>query len=280
MVYRDYWALSQWYAHYGRHLGEDNLFVVAHGNDPLVQRLCPKASIITIPRDDLQGFDRVRNKMLNGLQHAFGHMYDWVIRTDADELICLDPAVFRSFQDVFSTHDAPALFALGLDVIELNNETTLNDGDLALKHRSNAVLSGHYSKAWAVNDAVSLDRHGLKVRPGKLAEHSFVMPKGVYLAHLKFACRTALATTDNQRIGIAQSNAKGLPGKAWKFADQRTADFLTKAQRLPVVDWQDAVTDAYERLKTPIRDTRQGILRSKSVKFTYRTVLPPWFKNS
>ena len=56
MVYRDYWALSQWYAHYGRLVGFDNLYVVAHGADPEIAQICPRASVITVPRDSLEGF--------------------------------------------------------------------------------------------------------------------------------------------------------------------------------------------------------------------------------
>jgi len=72
MVYRDYWALSQWYAHYSRHLGSDHLYIVAHGHDPKISELCPRANVVTVPRDDLAGFDRVRGHLLNGLQDGLG----------------------------------------------------------------------------------------------------------------------------------------------------------------------------------------------------------------
>ena len=84
MVYRDYWALSQWYAHYSRHLGSEHLYIVAHGHDPRVSELCPRANVVTVPRDDLSGFDRVRGHLLNGLQDGLGAIYDWVIRTDGE----------------------------------------------------------------------------------------------------------------------------------------------------------------------------------------------------
>ena len=45
MVYKDYWALSQWYAHYGRMLGFDNLYIVAHGADAKIASLCPRATV-------------------------------------------------------------------------------------------------------------------------------------------------------------------------------------------------------------------------------------------
>ena len=278
MVYRDYWALSQWYAHYGRQLGESNLFIVAHGADPLVQQLCPQASVITLPRDNLKGFDRVRNAMLNSLQNALGHVYDWVIRTDADELICLDPELYGSFDDMLTKQDASAVIALGLNVVELDGEADLLDTDSALSKRSNAVFSGHYSKAWAVNETVALDRHGIRVRPASVAEFKCVMPTGVYLTHLKFANRQAMKTANAERKVIAASGERGLPGKSWQNADKRAGKFLKDVAEMPLITWNDAMPRAFDRLKTPVRNQKEGLIRSQSLRFDFRTVLPDWFK--
>jgi glycosyl transferase family 2 len=278
MVYRDYWALSQWYAHYGRHLGESNLFIVAHGSDPLVQQMCPKASVITLPRDSLKGFDRVRNAMLNSLQNALGHVYDWVIRTDTDELICLDPDLYGSFDDMLTKQDASAVIALGLNVVELDGEADLPDTDNALSKRSNAVFSGHYSKAWAVNQAVALDRHGIRVRPASVAEFKCVMPKGVFLTHLKFANRLAMKVANAERKMIATSGERGLPGKSWQSADQRAGKFLKDVAEMPLITWNDAMPRAFDKLKTPVRNQKEGLIRSQSLRFDFRTVLPDWFK--
>ena len=98
MVYKDYWALSQWYVHYGRLVGYDNLFIVAHGRDAQIAKLCPLASIVTVPRDTLDGFDRRRGQMLNSFQDGLALSYDWVIRTDADELICFDPSRYDRYR--------------------------------------------------------------------------------------------------------------------------------------------------------------------------------------
>ena len=222
MVYRDYWALSQWYAHYGRHLGEDNLFIVSHGYDPRVQAICPKASVINVPRDDLSGFDQVRGNMLNSLQNMLGLTYDWVIRTDADELICFDPSMYSSFADMMSSCNAPALFALGFDLFESDGDDVLTGIESALSKRSTAVLSAHYSKAWAISETVALDRHGIRVRPGRVTEFDYVLVKGAYLAHLKFANINELEQSNRHRIAIANNDdTLGLPGGAWRDADKK-----------------------------------------------------------
>ena len=114
MVHKDYWALRQWYRHYSNALGAENLFVVAHGPDPVVQEICPAASVITIPRDRLQGFDHWRGRLLNGIQRGLLEIYDWVIRTDADELICVDPQLWSSLPKMLAAQEASAIFALGV----------------------------------------------------------------------------------------------------------------------------------------------------------------------
>jgi len=278
MVYRDYWALSQWYAHYGRHLGEDNLFIVAHGADPMVQQLCPRASVITLPRDTLSGFDRVRGQMLNSLQKALGLAYEWVIRTDADELICIDPAKYQSFRDLLTEQSASALFALGFNLVELDGEAELDSSQPALKARSNAIFSGHYSKAWAVSGKASLDRHGVRVRPGLVAGFEFALPSGVFLAHLKYANRAVLKSANADRIAATQSGGRGLPGKAWQQAEQEAVSYLAKAAAMPLLDWSTSEAKALAKLQNPVRKTKDGLINTRSLRFNFRTVLPDWFK--
>lgn len=100
MVYRDHWVLAQWYAHYGRMAGHENPYVVSHGYDAAVQKICPRASVITIPRDDLAHFDLERSHLLNAFQNGLGRPFDWVIRTDVDELVCLDPDIAPTLADL------------------------------------------------------------------------------------------------------------------------------------------------------------------------------------
>ena len=277
MVYQDYWALSQWYAHYGRHLGEGNLFIVSHGSDPKVQALCPKASVITVPRDDLTRFDVVRSDMLNSLQNMLGLTYDWVIRTDADELICFDPNMYSSFADMMSQSDAPALFALGFDLFEYEGDDVLTGIEPVLSKRSTAVFSGHYSKAWAVREAIDLRRHGVRTAPKKVIE--FVMPSGCFLAHLKYANMPELFATDEIRMKIAGGEEKGLPGNAWQFASIRAIQQYRMVAGLAHLDWEAGRNVAYQALQDPIRNQDRGLVRCKSIKFDFKTILPDWFKD-
>ncbi|MFT6090066.1 glycosyltransferase family 2 protein [Sulfitobacter sp.] len=279
MVYKDYWALSQWYTHYGRLLGYERLYIVAHGHDPMIATLCPRANITTIPRDTLEGFDRKRGKLLNKLADDLGQTYDWVIRTDADELVCFDPALYASFDDIFDRSTSDAVFALGLNIAETINDRVLGDVEMALGHRTTAVFTGHYSKAWATKRGTALWRHGIKVDPDKLNSVPFDLPQGVFLAHLKYANLKALEIANQHRIGIGNTEGKGLPGAAWKEADKVAARFYLHLVRFSDKDWASARDEAYQAITSePFRDEKEHVLRSPSKVFKHRVALPSWFK--
>lgn len=255
MVYKDHWALSKWYAHFAAAVGAENLFVIAHGADPQIANLCPGATVITVPRDTLAGFDRMRAHMLNSFQDALGVFYDRVIRTDADELIMLDPAIYSGFEDVFAQHDASYLFALGLNVL----------------NATEAMFSGHYSKAWAVKRGTHLVRHGVRAR-----DDDFPVPQGVYLAHLKYADPEALALANAHRRDIANGREEGLPGRAWQEAERTAQRFFDKANALPLAPWDAGVAEAHAQITAaPVREGR--VLRAKSIDFDTRVALPAWF---
>ncbi|MDP5220299.1 glycosyltransferase family 2 protein [Ruegeria sp. 2205SS24-7] len=281
MVYRDYWALSQWYAHYSRHLGPQNLFVVAHGADPKIHELCPGASIITVPRDKFTEFDLFRGRLLNGFQAGLNEGYDWVIRTDVDELICLDPARYQSYAELFEQHPGRAQFSLGLNLAELPGDPELKPGMLALQHRQRALFSAHYSKAWAVRQRVGLRRHGIEIRPRHTEAYPFSVPRGVYLVHLKYANANALAESDAHRMQVASEPGHGTPGQSWLKPDLRNRKFAERVRSLPLTNWDEAEPQAYAQISgEPERDRRIGVIRVRDVPLNLATDLPGWFRSA
>lgn len=279
MVYRDYWALKQWYMHYGHHLGFQNLFVVAHGFDPKIAEICPKASIVTVPRDELEWFDRTRANMLNGIAAGLNHVFDWVIRTDVDELICLDPKLHTSFVDFFSKCSKEAVFALGFDIIQRESDADIVDGQSVFEARTGAVLGGAYSKAFAVCDDTKLFLHGVRLPMRHLDTYPFQMPRGCYLAHLKFANVSALAASNEHRVEIASQPSKGMPGGMWRSAQTYSERRFGWIEQHPEMDWDDAVSVAYDRIApNPKRLIKGRVMRADSVQFDFKTTLPEWFR--
>ena len=279
MMYRDYWALAQWIRHYSKQVGIENLYVVAHGPDPKVNKIAAGANIWTIPRDSLEGFDRRRNKMLNQFQSGLLQFYDWVIRTDTDELICVDPDLHGSMGRFLGQTTDDAVFAIGLNVFEQADEQELPDGVSVFDCRDSAVITGNYSKAWAVKADAPLMRHGVKLTNETKKPYSYSFPLGVYLAHLKFASIAALADGNVTRKAVARSGAPGVPGWGWKRADAHTRRFFEKAETLDFTPWSDAVALAHETITSDMKyDESDGVIRSPGIPFLAKTKLPKWFK--
>lgn len=279
MVYRDHWALSQWYMHYGRQLGAENLYIIAHGRDDTIYDICPDANVITIPRDDLNRFDWSRGEILNNFQVSLTEQYDWVIRTDADELICLDPHHYPSFEALFSKRWGPAVFALGIEVAERVGDTPIDLNTPALSKRTAALFSGHYSKAWAVAGTTRLVRHGVEVGKRRAHRVKVTIPEGVYLVHIKYADLYALTRANAHRIDVAHAKGTAMPGAAWLDPDKADEKFFHKFGSFPEIAWEHARQQAYEKINCdPVRDLETGIVRARSHRFQNTTKLPEWFR--
>lgn len=279
MVYQDYWALKQWYRHYGAHLGYRNLYVISHGYDPEIQRICPDASIITIPRDELKNFDRVRLRVINGIQSGLGNLYDWVIQTDADELVCFNPNTYGSFAELFEATSAPALFALGLNLAEVEDDAPMEGDAPVLAHRSVACVTGNYSKAWAVRKSLPLRWHGVFCGYRRTEEFPFEMPDDVFFVHLKHANSEALKATNAVRQSVAESVGEDWNVNGWAQPDFHAKRFYRKMAKAIDLPWDDAVALGYEQIRdNPIRDAKRGIVKPPFINYVCRTVLPDWFK--
>lgn len=279
MVYRHYWALSRWYAHHGALIGHRNLFVIAHGHDPEIARICPEASVITVPRDRFDNFDRMRAEMLDGFHAGLSKAYDWVIRTDADELVCYDPARWSGLPEVLSSVNGPVATALGFDLVKRPEDPAMAEGT-AFSQRSAIGFSGHYSKAVASRRPVSFQLHGVKVAPRKLAEFPFHMPEGLYLAHLKYANMTTLPAGNAIRMEIARGPGKGLPGAGWAEAEDDSRKFYETFAAKPELSWEEAEAQAHAALSVkPTRAERLNLVKARALKLPFRTSLPPRFSS-
>lgn len=279
MVYRDYWALAQWIRHYSKHLGIENLYVVAHGSDAKVNEIVKGANIWTVPRDSLEEFDKRRNQMLNQFQAGLLQSYDWVIRTDADELICVDPNQHGSLKELLSNTTEDAVFATGLDLYEIVGQNEIPEGASVFEHRSAAVLTGNYSKAWAVRQDASLMKHGVKLTGDGDTAYSYVYPRGTFLVHLKFASISALDHANASRKEVARSNAPGVPGWGWKRAEQHALKFFSRTEQLELTDWSTASQQAHEQFSSTMEYLEEfGVIRTLGMPFFAKTILPKWFE--
>ena len=216
---------------------------------------------------------------MNDFHSTLTEEYDWTIRTDADELICLDPSHYSSFAELLSKRRGPAVFALGLELVEKQGQTHVPVDTCAFDERTAALFTGHYSKAWAFwQDARAL-RHRMEIRKKLACRANFAMLEGVYLAHLKFADTAALARASPHRKEVASSEGNGMPGSTWASPHVEDQKFFSRFRSFQSIPWETVRNKAYHQLSVdPVRKPKSGIVRARSLRFEATTHLPEWFK--
>jgi hypothetical protein len=111
MVYNEPVFLPIWLRHYGKHLGQQNLFLVDHGSDDQSTLEVGSANKIRIPRTDLD--EDQRANFVSRFQASLLCYYDAVIFTDVDEMLVPNPTKFSGLFDFVQQKAAPVMTALG-----------------------------------------------------------------------------------------------------------------------------------------------------------------------
>ena len=106
-----------WRRHYGAMVGSDNLFLIDHGTDDGSTTGLGRTSVVALPRSPMD--DRKRTAFLADFCSALLQFYDWVVCTDIDEFLVVDPGRFDSLAALCAAAPAPVMTAVGLNVHHL-----------------------------------------------------------------------------------------------------------------------------------------------------------------
>lgn len=218
MAYKDHFFLQRWYDYYAAQIGAENLFIVSHGGDPAHRKIAPSANIITLPRDDtMHRFDRRRWQMLGHLASGFINYYNWMITSDVDEIVLVDPDVApdliaylrTAFPDIATAPKNVAPFCL--DIVHLPDlePGPLQAGIPLLAQRRHYKPDKVYSKPCLVRDVVRYTNgaHLNNLGPRHL-------PEGLFQLHLRFCDKFMLEGRATEKADATQ-NAKGPQKGLW-----------------------------------------------------------------
>ncbi len=96
MAYNEPDLLPIWLRYYGSQVGADRCYVIDHGSDDGCMAGVA-ANVVRIPR---RPFDEaVRSNFVSDFCSSLLHWYDWVIYSDCDEMLVVDPARYRSLAE-------------------------------------------------------------------------------------------------------------------------------------------------------------------------------------
>lgn len=190
MLYEDYFFLERWYEYYSKQVGAENLYVFSHGNDPKHREIAKNANVMNLPRDvSMFKFDRRRWRMMSHLASGLLDYYNWMIVTDVDEIVVVDPNAAPTLVDyILENYDAPGvnlknISPLGLELIHLPEEEPLaiEKNETILSQRRIFRPNANYSKPCLVAAPAVFGPGGHRNNLGR--RH---LSDDLYLLHLKF----------------------------------------------------------------------------------------------
>ena len=185
MARNDDFFLKRWVKYYGSQLGRENLYVYLDGKDQHVPDECEGANFFICDKllgNRVRG-DKLRISFLCGKAHELLNRYDYVIGTDADEFLIVDPLLGMTLPEYIASYGVrTTLSGLGVDVGQhLEFEGKFDNGRGFLEQRSYARLSTRYTKASII---------AKKVRWGsgfhRVKGHNYHIGKGLYLFHMGY----------------------------------------------------------------------------------------------
>lgn len=239
--------LPLWLRHYGERLAFDHLVVLDDDSGD------GSTDGIDAEVHDLGGlpggqdFERERIKAVNKTAARLLDTFDWVVFTDADEFLVVDPERHESFRDLLPSVRNPAVAGLGLNVVQdLEHEERLDVDRPILEQRSFAFFAETICKPSTKKRRVPwmLASHGIKSR--------FQVRDDLFMLHLKFADLDRLRASAAHRRSLNATDGRG--GGSWKidnvaemFEEQmRATDFAAAKEFDPSEIDRDALN-----IKTP-----------------------------
>lgn len=237
MAFNEPEFLPVWLDHYGRMVGHDNLYVVSYADRAQRDDRSRRYQLIDLP--DV-GFDEVkRAAMMSSFQSMLLASYDWVIMSDADELIVPDPERHAGLGNFLEANrDEPYFNTVGLNVLQdRRHEPTLDPRRPLLRQRSWVQFDAAYCKPL-------VSRVPLNWSPGFHAcDHPRRQSDDLYLFHLRAADESVARARIARLNALRMSQADLKAGHSRQFgfnADQYLEHVFPKRSEF------DAATDDFD----------------------------------
>ncbi|MDR2770354.1 MAG: glycosyltransferase family 2 protein [Rickettsiales bacterium] len=182
MARNDEWFLNRWIAYYGRHFGEENLFIYLDGLDQKAPSGAGRAHIKAVDKLGIEVVDAERQRLdflSDRAAGLFAMGYGIVIGTDADEFLALDPRAGDNLARYLSDKKFGAVLSpLGLDFAEHPSEKPFDESKLFLRQREHALIHSRFTKASIISRPARWGRGFHRARG-----HGFRIDPNLYLLH-------------------------------------------------------------------------------------------------
>ena len=247
MVHEDYFFLDRWMRYWGDQIGRENLYVLSHGEDARIRQIAEGANVVHVPNPaDRSGFDRRRWAGLSNYTSGLTLYYNWVICTDVDEIVAVDPQVSDSVSDYldakFATGAPMTISPFALEIVHTPaiEPDLINPVDPVLSKRRNFRINSNYAKPCITRGriAFSIGGHGCNKKSVTLDEH-------LYLFHLRYVDDgLSRARLEKRRLWMEAKNGPVAEGKrrtnTWEAGTQSFDRLSAQTPKAETVDFPEA----------------------------------------
>ena len=187
MVFNSPAILAKWISHYGSILGQENLFVISHGDDKPHKEIAKYCNHITLPRRFDSDFDFDKAAILSDFCATLLSTYNAVICGDVDELIVVDPAIDQDLVGYIDALPQNSIVApVGINVMPRSSYyerpyPRVDLGQPLLSQCNRMSLAPNFCKP-------SIFKARGRFAPGQhwLAQGEFTLDPALALFHLKY----------------------------------------------------------------------------------------------
>jgi hypothetical protein len=211
MAYNEPHFLPIWARYYSSQIGAEHCYVVDHGSDDGSTKALRGVNVVRIPRSAMN--DGQCAKFISTFCASLLEWYDYLIRSDADEIVVADPAHFSSLTDYCTKSQEEVVTAIGFNILHTDNEAPLNFKKKLLNQRKWMYFLSSMCKP-------VLTRRPLTWSPGfHRAEGVRTKYEDLYLFHLRYIDQDA----GLQRLARTRSQPWDEPDAAWwqRISDER-----------------------------------------------------------
>jgi hypothetical protein len=211
MTYNEADYLPVWVRYYSAQVGARNCFIFDHGSDDGSTRRLGDVNVIKIPRSAVD--DDRQARFLSRFCSSLLDWYDWVVRSDVDEIVVADPARHRSLRHYCEACDhQDVVSGVGFNVVHAGEEAALDPSEAILGQRHWMYFLASMCKPSLIRRSVDWSAGFHRAND---AEPTF---NDLYLFHLRFADRDI----GLRRLAKTRSQPRADPDGAWwhRVADE------------------------------------------------------------
>lgn len=183
MVRNDDFFLRKWIEYYARQLGRENLYILVDGKDQEIPDFTQGCNVKVFDHinENVRAGDKRRAGILSALASQLSSKYDFIIGTDVDEFLIVDPALKIGLKEFLykegKSHSC--ISGLGIDVGMIESEEeSLNPNTPILTQRKYGLIYSRYTKP-------SVIRGNLRWGSGfhRVKGKNYHIAKDLYLFH-------------------------------------------------------------------------------------------------